>query len=128
MLRIIKNKKLKKQKFNDIVINSKWIFFIFQLQNSNSKCNILFFNFELVNRKWYKKSLTFELVIRSETTFFNFELVTRKQKKLKFNLWVGNSKFDLIFYKVKLITRKNNFSKYFRVSNLKCEVILRNSV
>ena len=44
------------------------------------------------------------------------------------NFRVNNSKFNLIFYEVKLKTRKNNFYKTFRVSNSKCDVILRNSV
>ena len=33
----------------------------------------------------------------------------------------------MIFYKVELVTRKKNFYKHFRVSNSKCDVILRNS-
>ena len=38
----------------------------FQPQVSNSKCNFLFFDFELVTRKGNKNSLTLELVTRSE--------------------------------------------------------------
>ena len=100
---------------------------------SDSKCKFLFFNFELVNEKWNKKSSTIELVTQSNFfifwlrvsyskynfLFFNFELVTRKQK---------NKSFNLIFYEVELVIRKKNFYKNFRVVNLKCNVILRNSV
>ena len=41
---------------------------------------------------------------------------------------VSNSKFNLILYEVELLTRKKNFYKNFRVSNSKCDAILRNSV
>ena len=33
---------------------------------------------------------------------------------------VSNSKFNLIFDKVELVTRKKNFYRHFRVSNSKC--------
>ena len=33
-----------------------------------------------------------------------------------------------MFYKVELVTRKTNFCKNVRVSNSKCDVILRNSI
>ena len=47
---------------------------------SNSKCNLIFFKFELVTQKWKNKILTIKLVTRSETFyFFNFELVTRNR-------------------------------------------------
>ena len=73
---------------------------IFGFWVRNSKCNFSFFNFKLVTRKYKTKSLIFELVI----------------------------KFSLIFYEADPVTRKNNSYKTFRVSNLKCEVILCNSV
>ena len=41
--------------------------FIFQLRVSYSKLTFLFFNFELITRKWKNKSLTLELVTGSET-------------------------------------------------------------
>ena len=41
---------------------------------------------------------------------------------------MSNSKFDLIFYEVELVTQNKNFYKYFRVSNSKCDTILTNSV
>ena len=59
---------------------------------------------------------------------FQLQVSTLKVKKQKLNLRVSNSKFNLIFYKIKLVTRKKNFYKNFRVSNSKCDVILRNSV
>ena len=72
----------------------------------------------------------FELVNQSETFSFSFsfELVTQKYKNKRLNLWVSNSKFDLAFYEVESVTQKKNFYKNFRVSNLKCDVILCNSV
>ena len=53
-----------------------------------------------------------------------------------FQLWVSNSKWNLIFFKielvmfyeVELVTRKKNFSKNSRVSNSKCGVILPNLI
>ena len=44
------------------------------------------------------------------------------------NLLVSNSKFNLIFYEVELVTRKKSFYENSRVSNSKCGVILRNSI
>ena len=41
---------------------------------------------------------------------------------------MSNSKFDLIFYEVELVTQNKNFYKYFRVSNSKCDTSLPNSV
>ena len=41
---------------------------------------------------------------------------------------MSNSKFNLIFHEVELVTQRKNFYKNFRVSNSKCDVILRNSV
>ena len=49
-------------------------------------------------------------------------------EKEKLNLEVSNSKFNLIFYKVELVTRKKNFYQNFWVSNSKYDVILCNSV
>ena len=50
----------------------------FQLPVSNSKCNFLFSDFELVTPKRNKKGLTIELVTRSNFFhFFDLELVTR---------------------------------------------------
>ena len=74
-------------------------FFIFRI--SKSKWNFLFFNFELVTQKWKNKSLTIELVNRSEIFFFNFELVTQK--------WKNKS---LI---IELVTRSETF--YFSTSS-----------
>ena len=51
-----------------------------------------------------------------------------KEEKSKLKLRVSNSKFNLIFYEVELVTRKKNFCKNFGVSNSKCNVILGNSV
>ena len=45
-----------------------------------------------------------------------------------FGLGVTNSKFTLINYEVELVKRKKNFHKNFRISNLKCEFVLRNSI
>ena len=39
-------------------------------RESNSKLNVLFFNFELVTLKQKNKSLTIELVTRSEIKYF----------------------------------------------------------
>ena len=44
---------------------------IFQLIVSNSKCNVLFSNFELVTRNRKKKTLTLELVTQSEILRFS---------------------------------------------------------
>ena len=51
---------------------------IFQLRVSNSKYNVLFFNFELLTWKWNKKMFNY-LVNNSKQIFlsFDFELVTR---------------------------------------------------
>ena len=45
-----------------------------------------------------------------------------------FDLWVSNSKWNLIFYKIVLITQKKNFFKKFRDSNSNCDVILGNLI
>ena len=54
--------------------------------------------------------------------------VSNSKVEVKVNLWVSNSKFNLIFYEIKLVARKKNFYKKFWVSNSKCDVISRNSV
>ena len=36
---------------------------------------------------------------------------------------VGNSKFDLTFYKIELVTRKKNYYKHFQVINSKFDII-----
>ena len=59
---------------------------------------------------------------------FQFRVSHSKVEKQKLNLRVSNSKFNLIFYKVELVTRKKNFYEKSRASNLKCDVILRSSV
>ena len=50
------------------------------------------------------------------------------KKKQKFNVWVSNSKRNIIFYKVELVIRKKNFYKNFWIGNFKCEFILYNSI
>ena len=59
---------------------------------------------------------------------FQLRVSNSKVKKWKFILRVSNSKFNLIFYKVELVTRKKNFNKHFQVSNLKCDIIKRYSI
>ena len=44
---------------------------IFQLQVSNSRCNFLLFNFELVTRNWNEESLTFELETQTVMTVYS---------------------------------------------------------
>ena len=62
---------------------------------SNSKCNFLFFNFELVTRKWNKKSLTFKLGLE-----VNF---------LIFWLRVNNMKCNFFLLEIELVTRSDTF-------------------
>ena len=87
--------------------------FIFWPWVSNSKCYFLFFNSGLVTQS---------------AAFFQLRISNSNTKEKKFNLRVSNSKFNLIFYKVELVTRKKNLYKHFRVSNSKCDLILRNLV
>ena len=55
-------------------------------------------------------------------------MINLKVEQKKLNLRVSTSKFNLIFHEVELVTQKKNFYENFRVSNSKCDVILRNSV
>ena len=48
--------------------------------------------------------------------------------KKRFILPLSNLEFNLIFYNVELVIRKENFYKHFWVSNSKCDVILGNLV
>ena len=59
---------------------------------------------------------------------FQGQVSNSKVEKWKLNFRISNSKFDLIFQEVELVTQKKNFYKLFGVSNWKCEVILRKSV
>ena len=110
----VSDSKLKQEKFNFRV--------------SNWRYNFSFFDFELVTREQKNRSLIFELVLKIKLFIFQFRVSNSKVEKQTLNFRVSNSKFNLIFYEVVLVTRKKNFSKSFRVSNSKCDLILRNSV
>ena len=115
-----------------IYYNSKSIFFpIFRI--SSLKWNFLF----LTSSEYLEKKLFIfqpRLVTRVKVKLFIFQLPVNNSKWI-FSflffvfLWVTNSNWNLMFYEVKLVTRKNNVykNKTFQVSNSESHVIWRNS-
>ena len=111
-----------------IYYNSKSIFFpIFRISS-------LF----LTSSEYLEKKLFIfqpRLVTRVKVKLFIFQLPVNNSKWI-FSflffvfLWVTNSNWNLMFYEVKLVTRKNNVykNKTFQVSNSESHVIWRNSI
>ena len=48
---------------------------------------------------------------------FQLRVSSSKVEKWQLSFRVSNSKFNVIFYEVELVTQKKNFYKDFRVSN-----------
>ena len=70
---------------------------------------------ELVTQSNFFLFFDFESVSPSVTFFFHFRVSNWKVEKQMLNLRVSNSKFNLIFYEIELVTQKKISVKIFEI-------------
>ena len=72
----------------------------------------------------------FQIILNYIILHSNKEISSDYKLKSRFFfiMQISNSKWNLMFYKIELITRQKNSNKTFRINNWKCYVVLHISI